>query len=363
MSNEILTGVAMKKFEEIIIPKSLSTKDVSLDPGITAQDRIMLMDAGKYEQMIEVWLSDCKKHKYDKVLRYAGSGDGGRDIAAFYGSYMDIYQCKHYDRQINMSDLAKELLKVCYHVLRQHYTSPKVYYIVSPKGCSTSSRTGYLEGQKHKNINGYIVEYLKKSTMKIEGEKLNTIKELFNMLKTFDFSIIEEVTPQELIDEFLESKYAIYYIGLSSKTFIREDIVLPDEIDDTESVYVNELCRVYSQKMGSSYNKPKDFPPMIDKHFQLQRTFYYSTLSYKDMVRDNLPSLEPFEAIEDLIHDGISEIIVDPFRDGYGKLQDSLERAVTMTIDNYVLKQLIKPNEKKGVCHTLVNGRRMKWID
>lgn len=354
----------MSSFCKITLPTNLALKDIYLDPSITPQDRIKLMDPNKYEEMTEVWLVDCKRDKYNKVLKYAGANDGGRDISCFYNNdtALDIYQCKHYESQINYSIIAKELLKVCYHVFKKHYIYPKKYYIVSPKGCSTILRGDYLEGCNYTKFNTDLIKTMNDNNFKIDNEYIKKTIGFEEFIRDFDFSIIEEVTPQKLIDELIDSKYAPYYIGTSFTQFSRQDTVVPKDIESSENIYVKELCKVYSEIDNAKYDLPSEINPKYIEHFQTQRTYFYSIESYRNMIRDNLPSFKPVYDIEELINKGISDIVTDPFRTGYKKLSDSLERSVNMNLDAYPLKTLITPHDKKGMCHRLVNEEKIKWI-
>lgn len=354
----------MSTFRKITLPTNLALKDIYIDSSITPQDRVRLMAPDKYEEMTEVWLVDCKKNKYEKILKYAGANDGGRDIACFYNndSIMDIYQCKHYESQINYSIIAKELLKVCYHVFRKNYISPNKYYIVTPNGCSTILRRDYLEGTNYVKFNMDLIKTMNDNNYKFNGEYIKQIKGLEQFITNFDFSIVAEITPQKLIDEFLDSKYSPYYLGASFVKFNRQDAIVPNVIESSENIYVKELCKVYSELDNEKYETPGDINEKYVEHFQTQRTYFYSIESYRNMIRDNLPSFKPIYDIEELINTGISDIVADPFRNGYKKLSDSLERSVVMNLDAYPLKTIITPHDKRGMCHRLVNEGKIKWI-
>ena len=351
-------------FIPVTLPANLSLKDLYYDPSITPQDRVKIMDPGKYEEMTEVWLSDCKKDIYEKVLKNAGANDGGRDIVCFYNNEtsMDIYQCKHYESQISYSIIAQELLKVCYHVFKGNYISPQKYYIVSPKGCSNIFRTSFLEGNNYTEFNNALFKTMSTNNYKFCNEYIKQLKGFEKFITDFDFSIVEEITPQKFIDEFSVSKYAHYYLGTSFVKFNREDAIVPSVIENRENIYVQELCKVYSELDNVKYVRPNEIDDRYLEHFQIQRTYFYSIEAYRNMIRDNLPSFKPIYDIEELIHKGISDIVTDPFRNGYKKLSDSLERSVTMNLDSYPLRTILTPHDKKGMCHRLVNEGKIKWI-
>lgn len=351
------------KLKELSLPKTLKLEDVFKGFDITPLQRLEVMDPDKFEELTEVWLHSKIQNKYQNIKRNGGAGDKGRDIIGYYlkSKKIDIYQCKHYQNPLSFSDMSKEFLKLCYYTFKKDFSIPESYFIVSSKGCSTKFRTDYLD--KPKNINKKLIDCMKKNEIKLEGKKLKDIIGFTKYIESFDFRIVKEIVPATLIEEFWGSKYRPYYFGGGLKPFVKPNVEIPSEIQEEERQYINQLLLVYSEKDGFKYITSKKIPEKYNKHFEWQRTYYYSIETFRRVVRDNLPSIDYFNEVEDAIFEGINDIVIDPFSDGYKKLTDSLKMSTLMNLDMCTLKSELSPNEKKGVCHRLTNKKRIRWVE
>jgi len=72
--------------------------------------------------------------------------------------------------------------------------------------------------------------------------------------------------------------------------------------------------------------------------------------------------MDLFEEVEDIVHQGINDIIIHPRYQGFDRLDKSLERVTNMNLDSCKLKGFLRPNDKKGVCHRLANNDKIRWV-
>lgn len=356
----------MSDFVELRTPTNLTLDRIYNGPKITPLQQLSLMDDSQFEELTEVWAHGKIGDKYKKVKRFAGPGDKGRDIVGYYDdnnlSKIDIYQCKHYKDQLTITNMLKEFTKLCYYTFTNRYPIPENYYIVSSKGCGPTLRTDFID--KPTEINSKLCEYIISSEVRIEKVKLSSVDNFFDWVKNFNFSIVKEITQQDLIDDFWNSKYRPYYFGGGLDNFIFQPAPpnKPDSVQKEEENYVNQLLEVYSESKGFLYSSIDDLNPQFKNHFEMQRTYYYTIESFRTAVRDSLPSLELFDETEEIIHQGVNDIIINPFLNGYQRLDKSLERAVNMNLDACKLKNYLRPNDKKGVCHRLANSQKVRWV-
>lgn len=117
---------------------------MSNHPGpspITPEQRIILMNADQWEDFI---LQCCEQLRiegeYRQVKKLGGTGDKGRDIAAYLkfppkAAEWDMYQAKAYQNPLTPSEILADLAKLIFNVCDKTYTMPRNYYICGTKRC------------------------------------------------------------------------------------------------------------------------------------------------------------------------------------------------------------------------------------
>ena len=147
-------------------------------------------------------------------------------------------------------------------------------------------------------------------------------------------------------------------------------ITPPEEIEDHEIGYVCELYKVYGEKTGEQYARPEDLKsqPKLAKNFNNQRKSYYSAETIRRELRDTitLDESDSFDILKDEMYDGVIETCDRDFDTGYDRMSSVLEHATTVPISHNLEDRLLDwvgPGEKKGVCHMLVNDKKIKWME
>ncbi|CUP73473.1 ABC-three component system protein [Clostridium baratii] len=355
----------MASYFQNISEPNLKLGDIYNTLSITPNQMLEIMKWDTFEELSELWVTVCSNVKYKNIKRFAGTGDKGRDVVGFYeDNTVDIYQCKHYKGLINFSTLKAELLKICYFIYKGDIPKLKNYYIVSPFGCSTTLHDNYLK--KPDLIREGLKKYIKEPKTKVDNKLTSEMTDLPSFLAfvdSFNFSNIEEIQPQRLIDDMLETKYAPYYFGPS---FFKIDFVPqmpPKEFLKDEQIYLSQLLKVYSEKKNKNFTSLKELDPQLTRHLNLQREYFFNIQSLIDTLRDSMINTDSIDLLEKICCQGLSEIINDLDYDGFQKLKESLNLVVKMDFSPSELKNLLYPNSKKGLCHRLVNKERICWID
>ncbi|WP_313410800.1 hypothetical protein, partial [Sphingobacterium multivorum] len=192
-------------FLEITRPKGkrrISTFEILSGAIVSPLDRMKTISEDDFEEMVLEWADDYLSKKYPKVRQLGGAGDKGRDILGFLDDQkFDIYQCKHYATKLAPTDIYKELGKLVYFTFKGDYSIPEKYYFVSPKGVGT---TVFDMIQNPSDINQTLADnwdkycrddITKKESIILEGD-------FKTYVKSFNFSILDEIAPHELINVY-----------------------------------------------------------------------------------------------------------------------------------------------------------------
>lgn len=143
----------------------------------------------------------------------------------------------------------------------------------------------------------------------------------------------------------------------------------PEYVDTHEVIYVKELYKVYSEKTGEKYIKPEDLQSniAINKNFNRQRKCYYLAETIRRELRDTtlLDEIDGFDILKDEIYEGIIETHDKDYDFAFDRLNTVIEHVTIVPLSQNLsdlLLNWIGPGEKKGVCHMLVNDKRISWF-
>ena len=147
-------------------------------------------------------------------------------------------------------------------------------------------------------------------------------------------------------------------------------IAPPDEIEDHEIGYVQELYRVYHEETGEYYARPADLDsqPKLKRDFNRQRKDYYSAETIRRELRDTIrqDETEGFDILKDEMYDGVITTRDKDYDSSFMRLTAVMEHATSVPISSNLQDRLLDwvgPGEKKGVCHMLVNDKRLTWVE
>lgn len=359
--------------QNIIEPEikiKLSNTDLLLGKAIEPIKRLQVISAGDFEDLVREWICGYLKIKYPKVRRCGGAGDMGRDVIS-YVNYddrenlvWDNFQCKYYSSTLSASKIWIELGKLCYYTFKKEYSVPRKYYFVTPKGISTSLIN--LIDYPHKLKEQLISEWDDKCRTKItSGKNIELVGDFLSYVERFDFSIIDDIDPQDLIDQHSETKYFYYRFGGIHKTR-PEPINPPINIGATELKYVKKLLEAYSDNNKSIIKDTKELLVYSKyyKHFSRQRKCFYSAESLMKFERDTLPpGVDAFKDLKEEVYDGVVDTVESEHEDGFEKVKEVCKVARNLNMPSYPLYTSIKGNDLSGLCHHLANEDKISWVD
>ena len=150
-----------------------------------------------------------------------------------------------------------------------------------------------------------------------------------------------------------------------------EELILPDKLlppqnfKNEEATYLAELLKVYAEKQKVSSFTVDNLPPKYQEELKRHRQDFYSAEAVRRKLREISITNNEFETLENDTYDGIIDTHSMSYNNGYERLLHVLQQAVSLSSGKSLLWELPKwigASEKKGVCHILVNDKRMKWV-
>jgi len=329
---------------------------------ITPEQRIILMNADQWEDFI---LECCEQlrieNKYLQVKKLGGTGDKGRDIAAYLkfppeAGEWDMYQAKAYQSPLTPSNLLADLAKLIFNVFVNTYTMPRNYYICGTKDVGTTLFT-MLEHpeklrdwlvEKWKDKDGNFVTFKQKLTPKLEA-----------FIQTFDVKVIKEMKVSSLLS--IHSRSSKHWSGFGVLPSSVAEVPVPDKPAKEEQVYVTEILRAYEDCEKCKVSSVEEIPHKHNPHFEnCRRQFYYAE-GLNRFSRDFVP--EAFDSLLKDVRVGISPVVDDATHpDGLKRLNETLKHATTLTATTNPLKDRIRSTDLQGACHHLANNGEVKWV-
>lgn len=341
--------------------------------GETRKDKDILycMDEDTYEELITSWAFHClhnDEYHYEDVLRLGGAGDGGMDVVAFYDQAKedcDIYQCKHYDNAINLTDVIAELGKFLYHVYNKYLPSPRNYYLMAPKGLTSAFAVTYIDASKLKetiksNWDDRIAKHISKGkTIKYEGD-------LTAFLDSFDYSKFKFYSSDKLIDDISKRKHRhIYhqYFGVKKAELERIKTEVPEEHADYEQAYIKYLIDAYNDVKGTETVTPDNVSISIfSKHFARSREEFWMAESVRKMSEENCPGDDDeFAELETDMYNHVADTHEDTHENAFKKVRAVTDKATSFARKERIISGELGSSELKGVCFQLSNENRLIW--
>ncbi|MDD3404617.1 MAG: restriction endonuclease [Hespellia sp.] len=240
----------------IPLPSVEAPQDTSriFDVSIKPLDRLRTIESGEFEDIVCQWASGylANSENYKNVAQLGGSKDSGRDIVAYLDDTMqtfDIFQCKRYKEPLSPSVYMSEFGKLCYYTMIGKYNMPRKYFIVASNGIGQDLR----ELVEHpKTINSQLIstwDKYCKPKRKIVAEGLPLTDEIKDYVENFDFTIVSEISPPTLLEQFSTTSWYKYHFGGGLRQ--RPRVQKPQdelESDEVTMEYVCQLMQAYSQR-------------------------------------------------------------------------------------------------------------------
>lgn len=340
--------------------------DLSIDPLV----RLRTIEAGEFEDIACQWASGylAKCEHYKNVAQIGGSKDSGRDIVAYLDDSLqefDIFQCKRYKEPLSPSVYMSEFGKLCYYTMTGKYNRPRKYFIVASNGIGQDLR----ELVEHpETINNYLIEKWNKyckPKKKIIADGLPLTDCLKDYITQFDFSIVSEVSPQTLLEQFATTSWYKYHFGGGLRQ--RPRVQKPQESlapEETSMEYVNQLMKVYSKHEDKEITDIESLKPLnkLHKHFKRQRECFHTARALERFTRDEFINDDVYDDLKNQVYYGVINTCESEYEDDLKRVDSTIERSQILPIKTAELGE-ITILEKSGICHDLVNDGEMRWVE
>ena len=331
------------------------------------------MSPDDWEQFTEEWLSFHRaRGVYHSIRRVSGPRDLGLDVVAFtsvagFAAPWDSFQCKRYFKPLQPLDICPDVAKVIYHSFRrtapfnQLSRVPRRYVFVSPEGTGiTVSRwlrdpalfKRSVRDRWDKDCAPHISAALRPF---LSGEFLDYFED-------FDFSIFEDRSAIELLEEHAETRFhtARFGSGLPPRDQTKSP---PTEPAAIESVYLTKLLAAYSDSLGRPVIEAASLQshPHLKAHYNRQRVLFYSAESLRNFARDRTPP-NTFGSLQEDVYFGVVDVCETVHADAMSRLRNTLSTAAQLDIAGNALSSVTHVADKQGICHQLANDCRLTWI-
>ncbi|MEW5655222.1 ABC-three component system protein [Streptomyces cinereoruber] len=324
--------------------------------------RVFAYDPDEFEEFVKEWvpaLNTC----YVRVERHGGAGDHGVDVAAYLtpqameGEWHN-YQCKHYGDALTWSKAAPEIRKLFKSVVQGHYTLPSRYIFAAP----IIGRSLVKQLAKPSDTQARFLDELTSTKDPVITSLSPSEREAVEKLAHgTDFSMFEPVDMDEMLDLHRTTRH--WADRFAQPLPPRPQIMKPPaEHTLMEARYVQKLLDAYREEWGDKADTLDRVAEHEDArdHLKSQREAFYSAESLRLFARDATPEGH-FEAVADDIHSIVVEVARGRHASGLDRLQAVLVTASQVILTETILAKLVRPLDRKGVCHHLANEDRLTW--
>lgn len=354
---------------EILILDEFVQNQVKIDNSIVEtailpRERVLNFSPEDFESFICEWAVSSKK--FSAVHRIGQAGDKGRDIVSFFkNGDMYYYQCKRYKNKLSASGYWIEFGKLVYYTYLEEIKVPTKFYIVAASGLTNELLN--LIGSPE-TINDKLIENWDKCCKnKITSKTVIELdKEFKDYIKKFDFSIIDSIDIDTIIRDYSETDLFYFRFGGNKKPTRKEKLAIPMEYDlASEMVYLTQLLEVYSEWKNIKFDLINIYTNSeVHSDFVENRSYYYDAESLRRDLRDTYLGIDEFDLIKSEMHSGLKNYMKNGFASSYDKLNKVLHESTQVDLSactSHSILNFINNNDKKGICHHLVNDDKIRW--
>ena len=308
---------------------------------------------------------------YQSVKRFSGPGDLGLDVVAFTGKEgfskpWDSLQCKHYDHALEPNDVYGEVGKIIYHSFKrtppfnQACRVPRRHVFVSPCGVGITIGRWLKDPNRFKEA--VREKWLSRCVPKIGTGILAPLEgDLLAYFDAFDFSIFEDRTAVELVEEHAHTVFHASRFGGGLPPRGQSDAP-PAEPTQAESLYLRKLLDAYGDHLGKPVAAKDELAPHLELqgHYNRQRVLFYSAESLRNFARDRTPP-RTFDSLQDDVYHGVIDICEAVYVDALERLRTTVSTAAQLDVGGNALGGVTRVADKQGICHQLANDDRLTW--
>lgn len=184
---------------------------------------------------------------------------------------------------------------------------------------------------------------------------------LLDYLNTIDFSFVDEMSSQELINKHAQTPYHSSRFGSYHLKRPQVGSCAPKTIGDNEKVYIEALLHAFSDADGAEYSlysvKYSEYADDLER----ARINFFSAESLELFSRDAFPA-GCYQKLKEECHEGVHSVVRQKHDDGYQRFLQVSTHSVKIPYDSHPLRHFLQTSDRKGLCHQLVNDQKFKWI-
>lgn len=300
---------------------------------------------------------------YVLVKRMGGPGDLGIDVAGFktasgLESGWDCYQCKQYAAPLQPSDAWPEIMKIFRAVVAGECAMPDAYLFVAPKGAGL--KLSKMLSQPTKAKAAFISWMATHTPTPVMSAGERTAADA--LVAATDFAIFDALQARHVISMHASTRY--YALRFNSPLPERpQPEAVPGAYTRDERRYVDQLVSAYRERHPTDYLDRDNVAahPTRGRHFKRQRQAFFRAESLRVYARESTPD-GTFEALQADVHAGVVELAESDHADGYARAQAVLQASASIDLNSHRLVERADLDDRKGICHQLVNDERLTWV-
>ncbi|CAJ5450671.1 Uncharacterised protein [Burkholderia pseudomallei] len=324
--------------------------------------QICALSADELEEFVDDWLAQRCKDYHDHEL-WRGTGDMGRDVTGYVTDKRmegpwDNFQCKQLSAKLSEAAAFVELGKIFMYSAAGAYSLPRSYTFVAPRGVVRRVQhfIAHPEQFRQAFLDRWNTEI---AGQLVERQTVPLTSMIESQIKVFDFRQIHWLDATRLVSDRASKPALVKWFGDDPGRSPRG--VVPAEIQDSESAYIDQLLKLYEEKGPRTYPNAASALACSEfgQHFRDQRTRFFDSIAFDRFYRDSTPD-DYLPTFKDEIYHGVVEVHGDAYSDGLARLSKVMQQAAILQPSG-VLGKHAGPQVKQGTCHQFANEGRLPW--
>jgi hypothetical protein len=324
-------------------------------------DRLILaLTDEELEAFVRQWCEH--KKEYPEVQRFTGPGDMGRDVVGYqtknrHDGPWHNYQCKQYGRTLPTGLGLAELGKMLYYSHHDEFTVPTAYFFVAPRGINRNLRKYISKPTELKQVLlAHWDEYCAQSI--VEGQIIRLTPELASHISAWDPSSVKAISLDDILLDSAAKPVLASWFGIDSGPAPLG--VVPDDIEDHEMPYVEQLLDAYGERDSCTIVKEQALVhPTHGSHLRTQRERFFDADAFTRFYRDNTMHAE-IEILRRDIRHGTAETHAADHADSLRRHDAVMTQAAVVSPSGPLAKHAGVP-VRQGICHHFANEGILRW--
>ncbi|MCU1250299.1 MAG: hypothetical protein JWQ49_3328 [Edaphobacter sp.] len=330
----------------------------------TAKDyarQVIALDDTALEEFVRQWVS--RRCQYLEVHRFTGTGDMGRDVVGFvtasrHEGDWDNYQCKQYGRTLPTETGILEVGKVLHYSHQGHFTRPREFFFVAPRGVNRNLKDLIFNPAKFKQT--LVEKWDQYCAQKIsEGISIALDSSLRDWIEEWDFSKIRPLSVEMILEDPAALSVLAAWFGADPGP--APSGIVPTEVEARELPYLEQLIDAYSEREGNQFANHAAVLRHEEhgSHFWMQRERFYDADSFVRFYRESIDAQE-IDTFKRDIHHGIIDVHRSAHADTLARVDAVMGQAARLQPCG-ILEKYARVPVKQGVCHHFVNEGILRW--